>query len=88
MNTINRRIFTVIVAAVNLFCVISITLWFFGKGDNSLAGKENSRLIGVSYMTMNNEFYKILNSEIEDRILSEGDRIMLRDPALSAERQN
>ena len=88
MNTINRRIFTVIVAAVNLFFVISIALWFFGKGDNSLAGKENSRLIGVSYMTMNNEFYKILNSEIEDRILSEGDRIMLRDPALSAERQN
>ena len=46
MNTINRRIFTVIVAAVNLFCVISIALWFFGKGDNIansiIAGKAAS----------------------------------------------
>lgn len=49
--------------------------------------KENSRLIGVNYMTMNNEFYKILNEEISNQVEIRGDRIVLRDPALSVDRQ-
>lgn len=49
--------------------------------------KENSYLIGASYMTMNNEFYKIVNEEINARAEAEGDRFILRDPALDADRQ-
>ena len=49
--------------------------------------KENSHLIGASYMTMNNEFYKIMSEEISARIEAEGDKMVLRDPALNADRQ-
>lgn len=38
-------------------------------------------------MTMNNEFYKILNEEISAKVEAEGDRFILRDPALNAGRQ-
>ena len=57
------------------------------KEDHSLNQKKNSLLIGASYMTMNNEFYKIISEEINARVTAEGDRFMLRDPALSADRQ-
>ena len=38
-------------------------------------------------MTMNNEFYEILNEQISHRVEAEGDRLILRDPALSVSRQ-
>ena len=38
-------------------------------------------------MTMNNEFYKIMSEEISARIEAEGDKMVLRDPALNADRQ-
>lgn len=38
-------------------------------------------------MTMNNEFYKIMNEEISAKVEAEGDRFILRDPALDADRQ-
>ncbi|MBD5458659.1 MAG: sugar ABC transporter substrate-binding protein [Lachnospiraceae bacterium] len=44
-------------------------------------------MIGPSYMTMNNEFYKILSEEINAKVEAEGDRMILRDPALDEGRQ-
>ena len=38
-------------------------------------------------MTMNNEFYTILNKEIAARVESEGDIFILYDPALDEEKQ-
>ena len=38
-------------------------------------------------MTMNNEFYGIVNEQINHRVEAQGDNIVLRDPALSVERQ-
>ena len=55
--------------------------------DASTNQKEKSHLIGASYMTMNNEFYEILNEQISHRVEAEGDRLILRDPALSVRRQ-
>ena len=55
--------------------------------DISTNQKEKSHLIGASYMTMNNEFYEILNEQISHRVEAEGDRLILRDPALSVRRQ-
>ncbi|MCI8887010.1 MAG: sugar ABC transporter substrate-binding protein [Hungatella sp.] len=71
-----------------LYLPVIVLLWtgLAGK-DYSLNQKENSRLIGVTYMTMNNEFYKILNEEISNRVEMEGDRLVLRDSALNAGRQ-
>lgn len=55
--------------------------------DYSRNQRRNGHLIGASYMTMNNEFYKILNEEISSRAELEQDQMILRDPALDADRQ-
>ena len=63
-------------------------IFFFGsRVDFSFHQKEDSFLIGASYMTMNNEFYKIIGEEIAHRVEAEGDRMVLRDPALDVDRQ-
>ncbi len=72
---------------VNAAAVAVGVLFFFGDRDFSVNQKKNSLLIGASYMTMNNEFYKIISEEITYRVEAEGDRMVLRDPALDVERQ-
>ena len=73
-----------------LMNIILIMTFFCAKNmrkDHSVNQKENAHLIGASYMTMNNEFYKIMSEEISARVEAEGDRMALRDPALNADRQ-
>ena len=73
-----------------LMNIMLIMTFFCAKNmrkDHSVNQKENAHLIGASYMTMNNEFYKIMSEEISARVEAEGDRMALRDPALNADRQ-
>lgn len=77
----------VIVIVVNVIVAVSVFSFLFGKKDFSSEQKEKGRLIGASYMTMNNEFYKIIGEEVSYRVEAEGDRLILRDPALNPERQ-
>lgn len=87
MNKKLRKIYILIVVLLYLSIVVLGAVTFLGKKDYSLKQKENSYLIGASYMTMNNEFYEILSEEISNRIEIEEDRLILRDPALDAQRQ-
>lgn len=70
-----------------LVVVGAMFLGYWMKKDFSMSQKRNSYLIGMSYMTMNNEFYKIIGREISGRVEAEGDRVVLRDPALDVDRQ-
>lgn len=81
-----RKIFAIFNLLLYLPVVMLIWAGLSNK-DFSLKQQETSYLIGVSYMTMNNEFYKILNEEISNRVEMEGDRIVLRDHALNVDRQ-
>lgn len=72
---------------LNIALITAGILAGYSKKDYSVNQKENSHLIGASYMTMNNEFYKIMSEEISARIEAEGDKMVLRDPALNADRQ-
>lgn len=85
----NRKKFIkgIIVIAMNLAICASVFFFFFGKKDFSAEQKQESRLIGASYMTMNNEFYKIISEEVSYRAQAEGDRMIVRNPALNPERQ-
>lgn len=86
----NNRYFTIIRSIVILINIVVLAagIWAVASGnDYSASQKENSHLIGASYMTMNNEFYKILSEEIAARVEAEGDRMVLRDPALNTDRQ-
>ena len=41
-----------------------------------------NRIFGVTYMTMNNPFYEVINNEIEKVVNQSGDHLMTLDPAL------
>lgn len=43
--------------------------------------------IGATYMTMNNDFYKYLNAEVEKSVNEHHDQLYTRDPALSIKKQ-
>ncbi len=75
-------IITVYILALLLLCSTGMN-WI----ELSEMGTEKSRLIGASYMTMNNEFYEIVNEQIRVRIEGEGDQMILRDPCLDVKRQ-
>lgn len=75
------------IIVVDLLAVALLVGFWIARPDLSLLQKERSYRIGASYMTMNNEFYHIIHEQISYRVEAEGDRMMLRDPALSVERQ-
>lgn len=83
-----KKIFWMLLILINLCVFGMLTAMGFSKEDYSANQEENSYFIGTSYMTMNNEFYKIMSEEINAKIEAEGDRLIRRDPALDAERQN
>lgn len=87
MNKRFKKIWNTMLIVVNAAALMAGIFFFRGGQDFSLNQKKNSRLIGASYMTMNNEFYKIISEEITHRVEAEGDRMVLRDPALDVERQ-
>lgn len=81
--TIYKMVMTLLAAAGAFL----LATYLLVRPDASTNQKEGARLIGASYMTMNNEFYEILHEQISHRVEAEGDRVILRDPALSVERQ-
>ena len=82
-----RTMYKLIMALLALSAALLIAGYSLLRPDISANQKEGSRLIGASYMTMNNEFYEILNEQISHRVEAEGDRLILRNPALSVSRQ-
>ncbi len=48
---------------------------------------ETGKTFGVSYMTMNNPFYTVIQNEFEKQVEGREDRMVLRDPSLDADRQ-
>lgn len=82
IRTVHLIIFIGVIA-----CLISAGIYIIFRPDLSERKMEKSKTIGVSYMTMNNEFYKIINQQITYEARTKGDRIILRDPALSVKKQ-
>lgn len=65
--------------------VVCILFWIFGRCQTS--GIKDQTKIGVTYMTMNNEFYKSIHSEISRIADERGALVYVRDPELDEERQ-
>ncbi|KXT83285.1 periplasmic fructose-binding protein component of signal transduction system LevT [Streptococcus sp. DD11] len=66
---------------VLLFCLALI--YFHG----SMAEQDQLK-IGATYMTMNNDFYKTLNAELEKKTNQQGSRLYVRDPELDEGKQS
>ena len=45
-----------------------------------------NRIFGVTYMTMNNPFYEVINNELLKAIEDNGDQLLVRDPALDVDK--
>ena len=68
-----------------LLPVVCTLFWIFGRCQTS--GIKDQTKIGVTYMTMNNEFYKSIHSEISRIADERGALVYVRDPELDEERQ-
>lgn len=76
----NRKIFLSIVTLLTIIVFI-IAYLFYVMPIN------DHRIFGVTYMTMNNPFYEIMDDEIRSVLEARGDVLITRDPALSIEKQ-
>ena len=69
-----------------LFVFVLASLVFLYVKGNSSDSKQVK--IGATYMTMNNDFYKTLNAEIEKKTNQQGSRLYVRDPELDEDKQS
>lgn len=76
-----------IVFVIGLFGVIAgiytKVFWLYWKEHHTV-----QRVFGATYMTMNNEFYKVVNNQIRTQVEKKGDHLISLDPALDQEKQN
>ena len=82
-----KRILDICNFIIALVLVLLLAGYLVFQPDGSESQDEDSILIGASYMTMNNEFFAIINEQISHRVEAEGDRMVVRDPALNIDRQ-
>lgn len=75
----------------DLFFWILVVLMFFSSAFvYDLYAFEDNRhfkLFGVTYMTMNNPFYSVIQNELVKSVESQGDNLVLRDPMLDPIKQ-
>ena len=70
----------------SLFFLVLASLFFLYVKGNSSDSRQVK--IGATYMTMNNDFYKTLNAEIEKKTNQQGSRLYVRDPELDEGKQS
>lgn len=76
----------------DLFLWGMIALMFFASAFiydlHTMKSYGGNRIFGVSYMTMNNPFYTVIQNELVKVVESRGDRLVLRDPMLDPDKQS
>ena len=82
-----RQLYYTILTVVYLVLFSVGILIMLRSIDISKNQKEGSRLIGASYMTMSNEFFRMIHEQVRVRVEAEGDRVILRDPGMDVQRQ-
>ena len=63
-------------------------LLFFWPHDVSANQKENGVIFGATYMTMNNPYYQVMDTQLRAEIERNGDVLLTRDAAMNQTRQN
>ena len=89
MKNIRRSFASMVsIAAVVAPLLITIYMLFWSPGDLSASQTENQRTFGATYMTMNNPYFQVLDTQIRAHIELRGDILLTRDGAMDQERQN
>ena len=89
MKNISRKFTHIAGIAVMLFpLLITIYLLFWSPSDLSARQTENQRVFGATYMTMNNPYFQVLDTQIRAHVELHGDILLTRDGAMDQQRQN
>lgn len=70
-----------------IFIIIAFMLIGTVYSTYKIADNSTYRKFGVTYMTMNNPFYEVINNELKKAIETNGDKLITLDPALDIEKQ-
>lgn len=82
-----KYIFSIIIYLAVLIIVFGTIIILDEDHDYSIGQNENSKKFGVSFMTMNNPFFGVINDSIQTTVEANGDIVITRDPALDSNRQ-
>ena len=85
-----RRKFTYLAATAAMLVPLLITIYmlFWSSSDLSARQTEDQRVFGATYMTMNNPYFQVLDTQIRAFVELRGDILLTRDGAMDQERQN
>lgn len=82
-----KHFFPTIVYLILLIIIVGTVYLLDGSHDYSIGQNENAMKFGVSFMTMNNPFFEVIDESIKATVEANGDIVMTRDPALDSNRQ-
>ena len=90
MNQQSKRNLTnKIISLAGIMVFVFFIAIYVSTCSNYLKGNRTRRkLFGATYMTMNNEFYKVVNNQIRMQVEKNGDEMITLDPALDQKKQN
>ena len=76
------------VAMVVLPLLITVYLLFWSPMDLTARKTGQQRVFGATYMTMNNPYFQMLDTQIQGLLELNGDVLLTRDAAMDQQRQN
>ena len=89
MKNIRRRLTHLAGIAVMMVpLLITVYLLYWSPTDLSARQTEDQRVFGATYMTMNNPYFQVLDTQIRSLVELHGDILLTRDGAMDQERQN
>ncbi len=71
-----------------LILLATVNVLFLSSDDISRAQVEKQHVFGATYMTMNNPYYKVVDSQIRAYLEENGDVLLTRDGTMNQQRQN
>ena len=71
-----------------LILLAAVDVLFLSSDDISRAQVEKQHVFGATYMTMNNPYYKVVDSQIRAFLEENGDVLLTRDGTMNQQRQN
>lgn len=83
-----RNLYTLIlIITVAVIFAVGLSMLVLPKKDLSLHQNEKKTIFGGVYMTLNNPFYQIIDTEMRSLIEANNGILLTRNPSLNAERQ-
>ncbi len=86
-NFSRRTVLSIGIVSAVIPLLAALYILFVWPGDVSSAKSEDRQVFGATYMTMNNPYYQVLDSQLRTIIEANGDILLTRDAAMDQQRQ-